>query len=126
MRLQIVFHIGEQSGRFIARGLDHPTIELSQRRCHPFVPAHLVAGLSRLFQNNEVAVGVHGDEAQAAGKRFVLGHAEVFWGSPSKVLSFLVTLSLPEGDGASFKERQRWRFHWGKCSSRLLSKDRSV
>ena len=46
--------------------------------------------------------------------------------SPSKVLSFLVTLSLPEGDGASFKERQRWRFHWGKCSSRLLSKDRSV
>src|SRR5712692_2466418 len=47
-------------------------------------------------------------------------------GSPSKVLSFLVTLSLPEGDGASFKERQRWRFHWGKCSSRLLSKDRSV
>jgi hypothetical protein len=30
-------------------------------------------------------------------------------GSPSKVLMFLVTLSLPEGDRASFTEGQRWR-----------------
>ena len=49
-----------------------------------------------------------------------------FAGSPSKVLMFVVTLRLPEGDGASFKEGQRWRFRWGKCSSRLLSKDRSA
>jgi hypothetical protein len=39
---------------------------------------------------------------------------------------FLVTLSLPEGDRASFTEGQRWQFHSGKCSSRLLSKDRSA
>jgi len=32
-----------------------------------------------------------------------------FRGSPSKVLMFLVTLSLPEGDRASFTEGQRWR-----------------
>src|SRR5467141_859287 len=30
-------------------------------------------------------------------------------GSPSKVLMFLVTLSLPEGDRASCTEGQRWR-----------------
>jgi len=29
--------------------------------------------------------------------------------SPSKVLMFLVTLSLPEGDSAFFTEGQRWR-----------------
>ena len=40
----------------------------------------LIAGLSQLFQNNEVALGVHRDEAKAAGKRFVLGHREVFVG----------------------------------------------
>jgi Domain of unknown function (DUF4158) len=32
------------------------------------------------------------------------------WGSPSKVLIFCSNFDLPEGDGASFKEGQRWRF----------------
>ena len=73
VRLQIVFHIGQQAVRFIAGRLDDSAIELGQGRCHPFVPADLIASLSRLFQDNKVAVGVHGDEAKAAGKRFRLG-----------------------------------------------------
>src|SRR5215831_3937146 len=44
------------------------------------MPCSLIASLSELFQNNEVALGVHSDEAKAAGKRFVLGHGEVFVG----------------------------------------------
>src|SRR5215471_13416065 len=44
------------------------------------MPCSLIASLSELFHNKEVALGVHGDEAQAAGKRFVLGHGEVFVG----------------------------------------------
>jgi hypothetical protein len=40
----------------------------------------VIAGLSQLFHKNEVALRVHRDEAQAAGKRFVLGHGEVFAG----------------------------------------------
>src|SRR2546426_12034255 len=30
--------------------------------------------------SNKVALRVHRDEAKAAGKRFVLGHRDVFWG----------------------------------------------
>src|SRR5215831_17268778 len=44
------------------------------------MPCSLIAGLSQLFHNKEVALGVHGDEAQAASKRFVLGYDEVFMG----------------------------------------------
>ena len=32
------------------------------------------------INSNEVALGVHGDEAKAAGTRFLLGHGEVFVG----------------------------------------------
>ena len=35
-------------------------------------------------------------------------------------------LGLPKGDRDSLQEGQRCRFRWGKCSSRLLNKDRSV
>ena len=56
------------------------TVELRQGRRHPLIPTGLIAGLSQLFQNNEVALRVHRDEAKAAGKRFVLGHREVFTG----------------------------------------------
>ena len=34
MRLQIVFHIGQQPERFITGGLDHPAVELCQGRFH--------------------------------------------------------------------------------------------
>ena len=44
------------------------------------MPSCLITGLSQLFHNNKVALRVHRDEAKAAGKRFVLGHREVFWG----------------------------------------------
>src|SRR4029453_16841821 len=44
------------------------------------MPCSLIASLSELCHNKEVALGVHGDEVQAAGKRFVLGHGEVFMG----------------------------------------------
>jgi hypothetical protein len=60
--------------------LDHPAIALCQGWCHQRIPADLIASLSQLFQNNEVALRVHRDEAKAAGKRFVLGHREVFVG----------------------------------------------
>jgi hypothetical protein len=40
----------------------------------------LITGVSQLFQKNAVALRVHREEAQATGKRFVLGHGEVFTG----------------------------------------------
>ena len=80
VRLQIVFHIGQQPRRFIAGRLDDPTIELCQSWCHPLIPSCLISGLRQLLQNNEMALRVHRDETKAAGKRFVLGHREVFVG----------------------------------------------
>src|SRR5262245_9484755 len=44
------------------------------------MPTDLIAGLSQLFQQNEIALRVHGDETQAPGKRFVLGDCKVFGG----------------------------------------------
>ncbi len=75
-----MFNIGQQAGRFITGRLDHLAVELRQGRRHERIPAGLIAGLSQLFQNNEVALGVHRHQAKAAGKRFVLGHREVFAG----------------------------------------------
>jgi len=60
--------------------LNHLAIELRQGRCHECIPHALIAGLSQLFHNNEVAVGVHRHQAKAARKRFVLRHREVFAG----------------------------------------------
>ena len=94
MRLEIVFHIGQQSGGFITGGLDHPALERRQGRRHEVIPSSLIAGLSQLFQNNEVALGVHRDEAKAAGKRFVLGHREVFLGhTAGQACGFIVVVS---------------------------------
>ena len=75
-----MFHRGQQAGRFIARRLDHPTVELCQGRCHACIPTDVIAGLSQLFHKDEVALRVHRDEAQAVGTRFILGHGEVFVG----------------------------------------------
>ncbi len=60
--------------------MNHLAIELRQGRCHECIPHALIAGLSQLFHNNEVAVGVHRHQAKAARKRFVLRHREVFAG----------------------------------------------
>src|SRR5262249_53005082 len=60
--------------------LDYTAIELCQGWCHQRIPADVITSLSPLLQNNEVALRVHRDEAKAAGKRFVLGHREVFVG----------------------------------------------
>ena len=80
VRLQRVFDIGQQPGRFIAGRLDHLTVELRQGRCHECMPHDLIAGLSQLFHANAVALRVHRDEAQAASKGFVLSHREGFTG----------------------------------------------
>jgi len=80
MRLQRVCHRGQQPGRCLTRGLEHPAVARCQGRCHAGIPRRVIAGLSQLFHNNEGAVGVHRDEAKAAGKRFGLGHRAVFWG----------------------------------------------
>ena len=54
----------------------------------------MIAGLSQLFQNNEVALRVHRDEAKAAGKRFVLGHREVFVGhTAGQACGFILVVS---------------------------------
>src|SRR5499427_5352157 len=57
------------------------------------MPRGLITGLSQLFHNQEVALRVHRDEAQAAGKRFVLGHGEVFVGHVrGQAYSFIVAI----------------------------------
>jgi hypothetical protein len=80
VRLKRVFSIGQQTGRFIAGGLHDLTVELRQGRRPPRMPAGLIAGLRQLCHNNAVALRGHREEAQAAGKRVVLGHREVFPG----------------------------------------------
>ena len=51
---------------------------LCQGRRHAGIPRGLIAGRRELGHKKQVALRVHGDEAQAAGKRVVLGHREVF------------------------------------------------
>ena len=93
VRFEIMCHIGQQPRRFIAGRLDHPAIELCQGRRHEVVPSGLITGLSQLFQNNEIALRVHRDEAKAAGKRFILSHREVFVGHVlGQAYGFIVAL----------------------------------
>ena len=93
MRFEIMFHIGQQTGRFITGRLDHPAIERRQGRRHACIPSCLIAGLSQLFHNNEIALRVHRDEAQATGKGFVLGHREVFLGhAVGQACGFIVAI----------------------------------
>jgi len=79
--------------------LNHLTIELRQGWCHECIPHALITGLSQLFQNNEVAVGVHRHQAKAARKRFVLSHREVFAGH---VLGQAHGFALAVGDHGCF------------------------
>jgi len=71
VRLQIMFNIGNSPGRFIAGPMNHLAVELRQGRCHILIPAGLIAGLSQLFQNNEVAPGPS-SPGKGRRKRFVL------------------------------------------------------
>ena len=80
MGLQIMLDIGQQPRGFIAGRLDHPAVERRQGGFHECIPRYLIASLSSLFQHNEVAFWLHGDEAKAASKRFVLGHGDLFFG----------------------------------------------
>ena len=72
--------IGQQARAFITGRLDDPAVELGEGGFHQRIPAALITGLSRLFQDDEVAIRVHRDEAKAAGKGFVLRHGDVFLG----------------------------------------------
>ena len=57
------------------------------------MPRGLITGLSQLFHKKEVTLRVHRDEAQATGKRFVLGHGEVFVGHVlGQAYGFIVAL----------------------------------
>ena len=78
--VEMVLNIGQQSRCFITGGLDHLTVELSESRCQQLIPSGLVAGLSQLFQNNEVAHGFDSHQAEPASKGFILGEADVFGG----------------------------------------------
>jgi hypothetical protein len=80
MRFQIRRDLGQQPRRFITRRLDHPAVTLGAGGFQVLMPTGLIPGRSRLLHKNAVAVGGHRDEAQAPGKRFVLGHGEVFGG----------------------------------------------
>src|SRR5882762_5422183 len=77
---KVMRDIRQQSGRFIARGLPNVTIETGERLLHEGMPRVVIAGWGRLFQKNGVALGIHGHEAQPAGKRFIRGHGEVVGG----------------------------------------------
>ena len=77
---KVMLNIRQQSGCFIARRLHNVTIETGERLLHEGMPRVLITGWGRLLQKNVVALGVHGHQAQPAGKRFILGHGEVFGG----------------------------------------------
>src|SRR5438132_12024227 len=66
---KVMLNIRQQSGRFIARELNNVTIETGERLLHEGMPRVVIAGLGRLLQKNVVALGVHGHQAQPAGKR---------------------------------------------------------
>ena len=94
-----MFNIRQQAGSFITGGLHHLTIELGQGRRHEFIPGGLIAGLSELFHNNEVAVGVHRHQAKPPSKRFVLSHSDV---SAGHVLGQARGFGLAVGDHRFF------------------------
>jgi hypothetical protein len=70
---------------------------------------------SSLTRQPRMGIAAQGQEGRGQGLILRAGHPHTKAGdhslrvSPSKVLMFLVTLSLPEGDRASFTEGQRWR-----------------
>ena len=59
----MMFDIGQKSRGFITGGLNHLTVQLSQCGRHECIPDILIAGLSELFQDDEVADGLGGHQA---------------------------------------------------------------
>jgi hypothetical protein len=53
------------------------TVTLRQGWRHELIPGCLIASLSQVFQDDEVALGVHCHQTKAARKRFVLSHGDV-------------------------------------------------
>lgn len=99
VRFEIMFNIRQKTRSLITGGLNHLAVERRQGGRHKLMPAGLIAGLSQLFQNNEIAVGVHRHQAKAARKRFVLRHGDVFAGH---ILGQACGFSLAVGDHCFF------------------------
>lgn len=96
MGFTIVLHIGQQPGGLIAGRLDHPAVELRQDRYHTVMRSRLIAGLRHLLQNDAVALGVHGEEAQTAGTRVIMGDGKIFVGHVlGQVCCFIVAIGHP-------------------------------
>src|SRR5438128_1155902 len=58
MRPEVMLNIRQQSGRFIARGLNNVTIETGERLLHEGMPRVVIAGVGRLLQKNVLDSGV--------------------------------------------------------------------
>jgi len=63
---------------FITGGLNHVTVQPCQGGCHERIPDVLITALSELFQENEVAHGLDGHQAQSTRAGFILGHGDGF------------------------------------------------
>ena len=80
MGAKLVVDIGQNTGGFIASGLNHLTVQLSQSRCHQVIPGCLITSLSELFQDNEIAHRLDGHQAKTTGEGFVFRHGDGFTG----------------------------------------------
>src|SRR5207245_8959712 len=67
-----VCHRGQPPGGVSTGRWDPPALEGRAGRGPPGVPAAWLAALRQRCHTQDVALGVHGDAAQAAGKRVVL------------------------------------------------------
>jgi hypothetical protein len=72
MRSEVLFHIGQQPRRLITGRLDDPTVQPRKRLLHAGMPGVVIAGSSRLLQENIVAHGFYSYQRQTACKRFIL------------------------------------------------------
>ena len=77
---KVMLNIRQQSGRFIARGLNNVAMQTGERLLHEGMPRVLIAGVGLLLQDDVVALGFYGYQAKSAGKRFILGSGDGFGG----------------------------------------------
>ena len=75
-----MFNIRQQARRFIAGRLYDLTVQTRKRLFHEGMPCVLIAGVGLLLQDDRVALGFYGYQAQSAGKRFILGQRDGFGG----------------------------------------------
>jgi hypothetical protein len=80
MRSEMMCDRGHKTGGVIAGGWNHRTVKRCQRRCHQRIPGVLIAGLSALFQKNDVAHRLGSHQAQSAREGVVWGHGDGFAG----------------------------------------------